>query len=50
VGYTSEITGNLAASYQPVVFINPAVTLWDANIHHDVADWRAAITASNLFD
>lgn len=50
VRYTSNTTGNLAASYQPVVFINPSVTLWDASVHYDVADWRAAITASNLFD
>lgn len=50
VRYTSDSAGNLAASYQPVVFTNPAVTLWDASVHYDVADWRLAITASNLFD
>jgi iron complex outermembrane receptor protein len=32
------------------VFVNPAVTLFDASIHYDRADWRFALTASNLFD
>ncbi|MET0336233.1 MAG: TonB-dependent siderophore receptor [Caulobacter sp.] len=48
--YTSKTTGNLAASYQPVVFINPSVTLFDASVHYDTNDWRLAVTASNLFD
>lgn len=50
VRYTSDSAGNLAASYQPEVFTNPAVTLWDASVHYDVDDWRLAISASNLFD
>ncbi|WP_269714026.1 TonB-dependent siderophore receptor [Caulobacter sp. NIBR2454] len=50
VRYTSDTAGNLAASYQPVVFINPSVTLFDASVHYDLNDWRLAVTASNLFD
>lgn len=50
VRYTSKTTGNLASAFTPQVFINPAVTLWDASVHYDVNDWRAAVTASNLFD
>lgn len=48
--YLGESTGNLAASYQPLVFINPSVTLWDGSIHYDRDDWRLSLTASNLLD
>jgi len=50
VRYLGESAGNLAASYQPLVFINPSVTLFDGSIHYDRDDWRLALTASNLFD
>lgn len=50
VRYTSRTAGNLAASYQPVVFTNPSVVLWDASIHYDVDKWKFGVTASNLFD
>lgn len=50
VRYISTTTGNLASAFTPQVFINPSVTLWDASLHYDRDDWRAAVTASNLFD
>jgi len=48
--YTSKTAGNLPSAFQAAVFTNPSVTLFDASVHYDVADWRLAVTASNLFD
>ena len=48
--YLSKSTGNLTSAFAPTVFVNPAVTLFDASIHYDRSDWRFAVTASNLFD
>jgi iron complex outermembrane receptor protein len=48
--YTSQTAGNLLGAYEPVLYKNAAVTLWDASAHYDLNDWRLAVTASNLFD
>lgn len=50
VRYTSSSAGNIPAWYFPTVMTNPSVTLWDAALRYDRADWRVALTASNLFD
>lgn len=50
VRYTSSSAGNIPAWYAADVMTNPSVTLWDASLHYDRADWRLALTASNLFD
>jgi len=46
--YTSESAGNLP-TFSPVM-TNPSVTLFDGSVHYDRADWRLALTASNLAD
>ncbi|WP_332769485.1 TonB-dependent siderophore receptor [Phenylobacterium sp.] len=45
VRYLSSTFGDAANLWK-----NEDVTLWDAMIHYDTEDWRAAINASNLFD
>lgn len=46
--YMSESAGNLPT--YAAVMTNPSVTLFDGSIHYDRADWRLALTASNLAD
>lgn len=48
--YTSETVGNQLGTYEPLLYWNKALTLWDASAHYDLNDWRLAVTASNLFD
>ena len=48
--YMSSSKGNLATDFTPEVFTNPAVTLFDASVHYDIANWRLQATASNLLD
>ncbi|WP_417449760.1 TonB-dependent siderophore receptor [Kordiimonas sp.] len=48
--YLSESAGNLASTFTPTVYTNPAVTIFDASLHYDLEDWRLSVTASNLFD
>jgi iron complex outermembrane receptor protein len=48
--YTSQTVGNQLGAYEPVLYKNAALTLWDASAHYDLNDWRLAVTASNLFD
>lgn len=48
--YTSETVGNQLGAFEPVLYENAALTLWDASAHYDLNAWRLAVTASNLFD
>ncbi|MBL4803167.1 MAG: TonB-dependent siderophore receptor [Emcibacter sp.] len=45
VRYISSIFGDASD-----VIRTPGVTLFDASVHYDTADWRFAVSASNLFD
>ncbi|TRO97217.1 TonB-dependent siderophore receptor [Glycocaulis profundi] len=50
VRHTSASAGNLPDAFVPEVFTNPAVTLVDASVRYETEQWRAQLTASNLFD
>jgi iron complex outermembrane recepter protein len=50
VRYTSESQGALPGPFNPVVYTGESSTLFDAIIRYDLADWRFALNASNLFD
>lgn len=48
--HLAKSTGNLTSAFAPTVYVNPAATLFDGSLHYDRANWRVALTASNLFD
>jgi len=50
VRYMAESAGNLPSAFTPEVYTNPSVTLFDGSVHYDYADWRVAVSGSNLFD
>jgi iron complex outermembrane receptor protein len=50
VRYLSNSPGNVPSAFTPQIYVTPSTTLFDATVHYDVADWRLAINASNLFD
>lgn len=50
VRYMAESAGNLPSAFTPQVYTNPSVTLFDGSVHYDYADWRVAVSGSNLFD
>lgn len=50
VRHLSSSKGNLSSTFTPEIYTNPAVTLFDASVHYDIANWRFQATASNLFD
>ncbi len=48
--FMAESAGNLPSAWTPEVYTNPSVTLFDGSVHYDYADWRVAVSGSNLFD
>ena len=50
VRYLSSSPGNIPSAFTPLVYTSPSTTLVDATAHYDMADWRFAVNASNLFD
>ena len=50
VRYTDESQGGLPGPFAPVVYTGEESTLYDAIVRYDLADWRFALNASNIFD
>lgn len=50
VRYLSNSPGNTPTTIPAVLYVSPAVTLFDATLHYDLPGWRFQLNGSNIFD
>lgn len=50
IRHLSSSPGNTPNTIPPVLYVSPAVTLFDATLHYDLPGWRFQLNGSNVFD